>query len=246
MILGYARVSTQEQAADGSTSLDEQERKCRAIATMRNAAAYDFACYRDVGVSGAMPLSNRPAGSELISALNRGDTVVAAKMDRLFRSASDALKMAEHFKSSGVDLIIVDLGVDPVTANGAARMFFGMLALFAEFERERIAERMEDGRRGKRARHVHLGSGAGAWVGGKPPLGYSKVGEGKTSTLVPNPEEQAVIARVLELSRRNAPSTVIRQLNADGVRLRERPVGFVQISRILSRHKPEKQLAARA
>lgn len=242
MFLAYTRVSTTEQAADGTTSLDEQERKCRAVAQMRGATSFDFVCYRDVGVSGAMPLSHRPKGQELVNAINRGDTIVAVKMDRMFRSASDALKMAEHFKSSGIDLILVDLGVEPVTANGAAKMFFGMLALFAEFERERIAERMEDGRRGKKARGGHLG--------GEPPLGFSKVGEGKLSTLVSNPDEQKIIARVVDLSRRFAPSSVIRQLALENVSLRGHPVGFMQIERILKRYKAENKaehkVAARA
>lgn len=247
MYLSYCRVSTAEQAAEGTTSLDEQERKCRAVANLRGAGAYDFTCFRDVGVSGATPLSNRPGGSELINAANRGDTVLAVKMDRMFRSASDALKTAEHFKAAGVDLILVDLGVEPVTANGAAKMFFGMLALFAEFERERIAERMEDGRRGKRARHADLGPGTGTWVGGAPPLGYVKVGEGKLSTLAPNPDEQFVIARVLDLSRRHAPASVIKLLAHEGVTLRGHPVGHMQLKRITQRHhKPEQKLAARA
>lgn len=238
MFLAYTRVSTIEQAADGSTSLDEQERKCRAVAQLRGATSFDFVCYRDVGVSGAMPLDHRPKGGELVNAINRGDTIIAVKMDRMFRSASDALKMAEHFKASGVELILVDLGVEPVTANGAAKMFFGMLALFAEFERERIAERMEDGRRGKRARNGHLG--------GEPPLGFTKVGEGKLSQLVPNPDEQKVIERVVDLSRRFAPSSVIKQLNLEDVSLRGHPVGYMQVARIMQRHKASQKHAARA
>src|ERR1700682_128104 len=98
MILGYARVSTSEQASSEATSLQEQERKCRAIAQLRGAQVFDFVHYVDAGVSGSIPLSRRPAGAEILQTLKAGDVLVAAKLDRLFRSAIDALQTARDLK----------------------------------------------------------------------------------------------------------------------------------------------------
>src|SRR5271156_1644951 len=172
MILAYGRVSTADQAADGTTSISEQVRKAKAIADLRGASSFDFITFTDEGVSGSIPLAERPAGQEMLQAAKKGDIIVAAKMDRLFRSASDALNTAEALKARGVDLVLVDMGTSPVTENGTAKMFFGMLALVAEFERGRIAERMQDGRKGKKQRNGHLG--------GIAPYGFKVVGSKRT------------------------------------------------------------------
>ena len=230
MIFGYVRVSSMEQAAEGTTSLEEQERKCQAIAQLRGADSFNFTCFKDAGVSGTLPLSHRPAGSEMLETATTGDTIVASKMDRLFRSASDALTTAEHLKARGIDLILADMSVEPVTANGAAKMFFGMLALVAEFERGRIAERMEDGRRGKRQRGGHLG--------GEPPYGFRKEGEGRQAKLVPDEREQEIVREVVTLSRRFAPASVVKLLATKNMLGRQdRPLGFMQIKRIVARQK---------
>jgi DNA invertase Pin-like site-specific DNA recombinase len=181
---GYIRVSTAEQA-EGS-SLEDQKRRIGGLA-----AAADLTldlCFEDVGVSGSVPLADRPAGSRLCAGLHAGDSIIAAKLDRLFRSAADALAMAEAFKNRGVNLYILDMGTEPVTANGASRMFFGMLALVAEFERSRIKERVADGRQGKAAKGGH--------IGGTAPFGYRVEGTGKAAVLVPVPAEQEALETI--------------------------------------------------
>jgi DNA invertase Pin-like site-specific DNA recombinase len=192
VILTYARVSTIEQAKDGTTSIQEQLRKGKAIADLRGAKPFDVVTFTDEGVSGTVWLKKRPAGREMIETAKKGDIIVASKMDRLFRSASDALNTAEELKDNGIDLILVDMGTQPVTENGTAKMFFGMLALVAEFERGRISERMEDGRRGKRARNGHLG--------GVAPYGYRVVGEKRESKLEPVETEQPILREILDLA----------------------------------------------
>jgi DNA invertase Pin-like site-specific DNA recombinase len=229
MILSYSRVSTVEQAADGTTSIAEQIRKNKAIADLRGASSFDFTSYVDEGVSGSIPLSERPKGKAMLADAAKGDIIVASKMDRLFRSASDALNTAESLKARGVDLILVDMGTNPVTENGTAKMFFGMLALVAEFERGRIAERMEDGRRGKRQRSGHLG--------GVAPYGYRVVGEKRESRLEPVPEEQPILREVLDLSKQKLSSwTIMKQINEKGYKNREgKPFECYQVKRIIDR-----------
>jgi Resolvase, N terminal domain len=54
----------------------------------------------------------------MVKALEPGTLVIASKLDRIFRSASDALKMVEEWKRRGIDLVLPDCGTDPVSSNG--------------------------------------------------------------------------------------------------------------------------------
>ena len=189
MIYGYVRVSSIEQVQMDRTSLADQERQIRGCAMLRGSPEPKI--YRDEGVSGSIPLSERPAGGQMVAALARGDVIIASKLDRLFRRASDALTTAERFKDQGVDLILLDAGVDPVTGTGAAKLFFSMLAAFAEFEKERMLERMSDGRKGKAKRGGH--------IGGDAPYGYRIVGAGQSAMLEPIVSEQETVAMTKSL-----------------------------------------------
>ena len=186
-VYGYARVSTLEQAS--GTSLEEQHRKIEGVALMKSLALTRV--FEERGVSGSHPLEARSIGGELYRALQPGDTLIVAKLDRAFRNAADALAKADAWKRSAVKLIVADMGPDPVTDNGVAKLFFGMLALVAEFERERILERTKDGRRAKASRGGH--------TGGSAPFGYRVVGQGREARLVEVAEQQAAIRTILEL-----------------------------------------------
>ena len=189
MIYGYSRVSTAEQTS--GTSLDDQKNRIQGVALMRGDKVAEI--FTDGGVSGAVALRERPAGKRLMETIQPGDVIIASKLDRLFRSASDALIQAETFKQQGVDLIVADMGADPVTQNGTSRMFFGMLALMAEFERDRIKERQRDGIKGKKAK--------GGYIGGRRPYGYQIEGTGKDARLIEDEKEQQAITRIAELRK---------------------------------------------
>ena len=226
MLFTYARVSTVEQAADGAVSIAEQQRKCRALATMRGVPNDDVVDIVDAGVSGSVPLSERPAGKDMLGDIRAGDVIVACKLDRLFRSASDALATAESLKKKGVDLILIDMGIEPVTGNGAAKMFFGVLALMAEFERDRINERTKDGIRAKREKK--------GFLGGNPPLGFRVEGQGRESKLVPDEREREIIAMVREMAPSHGYGAIRRHLIEKGVPTRSgEPWQSVQVQRII-------------
>lgn len=174
-IYGYARVSTTDQAE--GTSLEDQRRRIEGAGLVLNQAIDNT--YEDAGVSGSTPLQERPAGGQLFGQLEAGDTVVVAKLDRLFRNAQDALAKAEHWKEAGVNLVILDMGLDPVTDSGISKLMFTMLAAMAEWERERIRERMAEGKAAKAAK--------GGYNGGPVPFGHYVVGEGREARLVPLP-----------------------------------------------------------
>jgi DNA invertase Pin-like site-specific DNA recombinase len=92
-----------------------------------------------------LPLSSRS------SKLQRGDIVIWAKLDRLFRSTLDALKVVESLKTRGVKLHFLDLGGD-IAGNGLSKLFLTIAPAFAEAERDRIRERIGQVKADQKAR----------------------------------------------------------------------------------------------
>jgi len=227
---GYSRVSDISQV-DGC-SLADQERVIRGCAMMRGDD--DVVMFSDPDVSGySIPLAERPAGGRMMRGLKRGDIVIASKMDRIFRNASDALACAQKFRADGVGLILCDMGVDPVTGNGAAKMFFGMLAMFAEFERDRIAERTADGRRGKKAKGGH--------IGGSAPYGFRAIGSGRASMLAEYlPEQRNIQSMKVMRGHGMSYSAIALRLTQCGITNRlGKPFAKTQVLRILGRSETE-------
>lgn len=231
MFLGYCRVSTQDQAADNRTSLAEQERILRGLAMVHGVERLDTDIYRDAGVSGAVPLRFRPEGKKLLAQMKPGDIVAASKLDRMFRSASDALICAEQMKEAGISLILMDMGSDPVTGTGMSKCFFTMAAAFAELERSTIAQRMQDGKKAKKAKGGH--------VGGLAPYGMRIVGHDHDAKIEIDENEQEVVRLITRLrARGELPAKILRRLNKDGFHTRTgKPFQVVQIQRIIAYQK---------
>ena len=228
MLLGYVRVSTQDQAMDNRTSLDEQERIIRGIAMVRGVDKMDVTIYKDPGISGAVPLRFRPEGKKLLDEMKEGDIVVASKLDRMFRAASDALQCAERMKEAGVQLILVDMGADPVTGNGMAKCFFTMAAAFAELERSTIAERMSNGKAAKRAKGGH--------VGGEAPYGLRIIGHGRDAKIEINEQEQQTVALIIRLRKHGELwSKIQKRLVKEGLKTRTgKDFQIVQLRRVVN------------
>ena len=228
MIFTYARVSSIEQAAEGNASIPEQLRKGKALASMRGVPGKDVITFIDKGISGSVPLAFRPQGKEMLEAAQAGDVICASKMDRLFRSAIDALQTAEELKQRGVDLVLIDISTDPVTGNGTGKLFFSILAVMAEFERDRIRERTEEGRRGKRARRGFMGGGV--------PIGFKVQGKGRDAQLEEDEREQAAIAWAKQAAEDgHKPSRIARYLSMYHPTRSGRKWQMVQVQRILAR-----------
>jgi putative DNA-invertase from lambdoid prophage Rac len=179
-VFGYCRVSTAEQA-DGGVSLDAQQQQITGYAMMKGWQVTEFFIER--GVSGSVPLAERPEGQRLLAAVEKGDVIIAPKLDRAFRSAADALTVLEELKDQGIGLHLIDLG-GSVTDNGISKMVFTILAAVAEGERDRIRERIRDAKRHMLAQGRHMG--------GKRPFGWDVV----SGRLVPNAAEQAALERM--------------------------------------------------
>lgn len=168
----YVRVSTSEQAANGS-SLATQIATLTAIAA---AEGYTVAgVYTDAGVSASVPLADRPEGKRMLAEAQRGDVIMAAKLDRAFRDAHDATGTLKTLKAAGVGLYLKDLGGD-VSESSVSALIFGLLSNVAEFERNRIRERITDVARANKA-------AGNRFVSGTTPFGFAKVtdmhGKGK-------------------------------------------------------------------
>lgn len=196
-VYGLTRVSSDGQ--EEGTSLETQARQIQGLCMM---AGLDDAIIIKDTVSGSVPVDQRENAGPVIKGLQAGDVIIATKMDRIFRSAQDALNRAAELKTLGVDLYLIDIGSSPVTSNGTSKLFFTILAGIAEFERDRIRERTIEGRNAKVANK--------GFIGGKRPYGYQIVGKGKAAVLVEDDAEMAMIVRMRELAARGKSLRAIK------------------------------------
>jgi putative DNA-invertase from lambdoid prophage Rac len=185
-VYGYVRVSTDRQADDGD-SLGTQQRVIEGYAMMQGLAVDAVLVER--GVSGSKPLGERPEGARLLAALKAGDVVITAKLDRMFRSALNALDVLGQLKDREVSLHMIDLGGD-VTGNGISKLVFTILSAVAEAERDRIRERIRDVKADQRKRQRYLG--------GIVPFGWRVTEDG---ALTEDPDQQRAIERIVEMRR---------------------------------------------
>lgn len=217
-VLAYCRVSSDAQAEDGE-SLGVQQRQLEGWAMQRGQRLDGVIV--EPGVSGAVPFHERPEGAKLWTDLRKGDALVAAKLDRMFRSASDCLAVVEAFKARGVSLFLLDLngGADDVSGNGIARLFLTIVSAFAEFERDRIGERIRATKRAQKAR--------GEYLGGPPPFGWQHDAERK---LVPVPDQQKALRRIRTLHDQGLSPYKI----ADDLKARGTPLSHVTIRKVIA------------
>lgn len=184
-VYAYTRASSRHEA-EAKESLEIQGRQLEGWAMMQGQSIAKF--FVDPKVSGSIPLKDRPAGLKLLAILKRGDTIVAAKLDRMFRNALDALTTVKDFQERGISLVLCDLGHESVT-NGIAKLLLTVFAAFAEAERERIGERIRAGKADRRGRGLHMG--------GSIPFGFRKADSG---ALEPIEAEQRIV-RAVQASR---------------------------------------------
>ena len=139
MLIGYARVSTEEQ------NLDLQ------IDALQKAGCERVFC--DRGFSGA--LRSRPALDDALALLKSGDTLVTWKLDRLGRSLSHLIALVTDLETGAVAFKSISDAIDTSTPGG--RLQFHMLGALAEFERSLISERTKAGIAAARARGATVG-----------------------------------------------------------------------------------------
>ena len=206
--VGYVRVSSSKQAAEGVSLAAQRER----IAGWCAANGYELErVYEDSGVSGGRA-DNRPGlGACLGHACRTKAALVTYALSRVARSTRDALAISERLSKAGADLISLSERLDTTTAAG--RMVFRVLAVLAEFERDLIAERTATAMRHKRARREY--------TGGAAPYGW-RVGRDGVA-LRPHPPEQRAIRRAQALRSESWSLRAIgRRLSLEGMAPRNR------------------------
>lgn len=151
-VLGYSRVSTEEQA-DSGAGLEAQKASITAECARRGWELAEIV--EDAGYS-AKDLK-RPGITDALDRLRRGEagTLVVAKLDRLSRSLIDFAALMERSRKEGWPLVALDLGVD--TTSPAGEMVANVMATFAQYERRLIGQRTKDALAVKRAAGVRLG-----------------------------------------------------------------------------------------
>jgi DNA invertase Pin-like site-specific DNA recombinase len=225
-VAGYVRVSSEEQSREG-ISLNAQRARIAAYCTMRGLELAETV--EDPGVSASKPLRARPGGQHLLDLLRRRRVsgIVAFKLDRLFRNCADCLANVEAWERAGVALHLIDLGGSAVdTSSAAGKFFLTVMAGAAELERNQISERTSAVLRYKADR--------GEYTGGAPPFGFRLGDDGVQ--LVPDAQEQRIVARVRELRGLGASlRRIAAQIAAEGFVSRTgNRFAVVQIQRLLA------------
>jgi DNA invertase Pin-like site-specific DNA recombinase len=133
---GYTRVSTQEQGRSGLGLAAQRA----AIESEGRRRGWALVGVREEIASGAR--GDRPVLREVVDALRPGDALAVAKLDRLTRSLLDFAGIVHEAQAGGWSLVVLDQGFELSTPSG--RAMAGMLAVFAQYERELIGQRVSD------------------------------------------------------------------------------------------------------
>lgn len=132
MIYGYARVSTRGQAKDGN-SLEAQEN------ALRSAGATKIYADAFTGTK-----THRPELDKLMAVMQSGDTMVVTKLDRIARSATQGIELVERLLDGGITVHVLNMGLLDATPTG--KLIHNIMLAFAEFERDMIVERTQEGK----------------------------------------------------------------------------------------------------
>lgn len=202
----YIRVSTREQAEEGY-SIGEQEERLKKYCEAMEWQLVKV--YIDPGYTGSN--MDRPALKDMIKQIEKGnaDIVLVDKLDRLSRSQFDTLYLIRKvFTENNCAFVSRAEAFD--TSSSFGRAMVGILSVFAELERERIKERMADGKEGRAKEGKYKG-------GGNVPIGFNY--EPETGKLIENEYESMQVREVFELFNKRTPIyTIMTIMNDKGYR----------------------------
>ena len=189
MIYGYARVSTKTQAHDGN-SLESQIEKLK-----ENGAEK---IYQD---SFTGTKTDRPEFTKLLNELKAGDTLVVCKLDRFARSMSQGSELVNELIEKGIKVNILNIGTMDNTP--ASKLIRNIFFSFAEFERDMIVERTQEGKAIAKTKE--------GFKEGRPQKYTDKQLDNALSMLTVNGGHQSYneVAEILGISK----STLIRENN---------------------------------
>ena len=178
----------------------------------------DFIIYEDEGFSGGN--TNRPDFQQLLKDVEKKkfDVLICYRLDRISRNVADFSTTLEKLQKYNVDFVSIKEQFDTTTPMGRAMVYIS--SVFAQLERETIAERVKD--------NMMQLAKQGRWLGGNPPLGFSaerityydhEMKEREMSKLIPIEEELQQVKRTFELYIQLKSATqVAKQLAKEGFR----------------------------
>ncbi len=205
-VVGYCRVSTEEQAREG-LSLDVQEDKIIQYAELHNLGRVEM--IKDEGLSGKD--LNREGIQKILSLIEGGFVkhIIVYKMDRLTRRTFDLLYLVEEiFKKNDVQFHSITEKIDTSTAQG--NFFMTIIGAMAQMERDLISERTKAVLNYKIEKGEYVGS---------PALGYN-ANTGESKFLEVDKREQDTVKRIFYLKRYKKMSLgkIAKELNESGVK----------------------------
>lgn len=201
----YTRQSVKTES--DLTSCDVQREMCLQFLRSQRRPGLELLAlderFDDEGRSGAN--ANRPALQRILGLIRVGaiQAVFIQRLDRLSRKVADSAKLLHQFKKHGVRLFIV--AMPELAASAHDTFMLNMLAAFAEFERDMIADRIRDARAGLVAR--------GQRIAGVVPYGYSA--HPTTKQLVAVAEEASIVKQLFELVAENIPPSGAARIAAE-------------------------------
>lgn len=217
----YAYSRTTDLESSSSEALEAQlESEQLAIQTYCLSQGWFLtANLNDRACSWQTPLQERPKGHVLLQALQAGDAVVCANLERLCSSSVELLQLVTTLRALEVGLHVVDLGFDVLNSE-MSLSFENAAAVFASLEARRAKERIRGVKQKQRTK--------GRYLGGSRPFGYTVHENGR---LVENPSEQRALSKILELKRQGKSLRAI----AAAVSTPMTPISFKTVQRVLQR-----------
>jgi site-specific DNA recombinase len=204
----YGRYSTEGQ--NDNTSMENQMLACKLYAEAHGYVIVKE--FKDHAVSGSLPMNERPAGKQMLDAINSGTSnakfVLCYCPDRLSRSTYVSIGFRETLEKRGMELLFPDIGV----INKANEMFQLFREMQAQNELESITRRLKNGRRDtvllKKKMVLAVYS-----------FGYDKIGKGKYAKLEINPEQARRVKEIFELYvyKNLSQMAIAEYLNSEGV-----------------------------
>lgn len=213
----YTRVSTDDQRDSLLTQLDMIGAE---ISRRRLPLLQEENIYIDEDVSGKTPFVDRPAGKRLLQSVQKGDTVLVTKVNRLGRRASKVLWAVDMIEELGAKLIVLDFfGMQYESGSPLAKLLMTMLAGIAEWQRHEMLQAVKETNEWRRKMNLPCG-------GQHPRWGFRMEqyvdAQGKSQRrLVPNPKEQRILhIAQLHRARGETYQTIADHLESLGMKKR--------------------------
>lgn len=241
----YGRFSPRRKAEE-CQSVENQREKLEGYARFRELPNPVF--FADEELTADLPFGERPAGAVILKLMSEGRaaSLIATRLDRLFRNGIDAYLSALRYREMGVSLRFLDFAGQELNLDSpAGRQFVWSLAGFAQFEREIIAERTSEAMYTRAARGQRMSS--------RIPYGWREdvsgprhESKGHCLRLVKDPQEQGNIDLIVALhadqGKPLGARAIARELNKRGAYYRGKKWHHENVIRILVRegvYRPE-------